>query len=130
MSACVPNAVVVKPLALHNFLPQTPASAPAPIQPLVFSPPASVTVTTSPAPFQPVTSDAGPAPAASPAATVCPDLWPWWWLLVAFGVGAGGAYYVQKNQKKAKRNVGRVVNAAAGRIVNGMSDAAIARLVG
>jgi hypothetical protein len=108
---CVPNVVALHPLTLH------------------FTPPAATQ--TAPAPM-PSGGDraAAPTPAPTPTPAPCPDLWPWWWLLVAFGVGAAGGYYVQKNQSKAKKNAGRIMNAAGGRIVNAAGDAAMSRLLG
>jgi hypothetical protein len=122
MGKCVPNVVTVKPLTLHLAPAPAPAPQPAPVvvAPLTFQ---------TPAPSQPTGGDFAPAPAPVVVAS-CPPVWPWWWLLVAFGVGAGGAYYIQKNQKKAKKNIGRVANEFGGRIVNGASNAALSRLFG
>jgi hypothetical protein len=119
MGKCVPNLVAIKPL---TFRP-APAAAPAPL------PPAAPVTFQQPAPTQPTGGDFATAPQA-PIAPPCPPVWPWWWLLVAFGVGAGGAYYIQKNQKKAKKNLGRVANEMGGRIVNGASNAALSRMFG
>jgi hypothetical protein len=114
IAACVPNAVQLVPLHLR---PTAPAAAPAPpavaLQPL-----------TLPAP-----STAAAAPAPAPAPAPCPPLWPWWYLLVAAGVGGALGYYAQKNQKAVKRNAGRVAGHAATRIVNRASEGAIARLL-
>lgn len=118
---CVPNKV----LTLH-LSPPAAAAAPAPtaapvtVQPLTFQTPAPVEASAPPA------AAAAPAPAAAP----CPALWPWWWLAIAFGIGAAGGVYMQKNQKAVKRNAGRMAAGAGSRIVNRASDAAIARLLG
>jgi hypothetical protein len=100
LGACVPDVVTVQPLTLRPAAPSTAASAPA------------------------------PAPAAPVVTETCPPLWPWWWLVLAAGAGGALGYYVQKNQKKVKRNAGRIAGQAAGRIVNRASEAALARLVG
>jgi hypothetical protein len=49
---------------------------------------------------------------------VCPQLWSWWWLVVAAGVGGVLGHMAQKDKKKAKKNVAALVNGAASRIVN------------
>ena len=121
MGKCVPNVVAVSPLVLRRL--PAPAAAPAPVvvQPLTFHGPAAT---------MPSGGDFAPAPAPSAPATVCPDLWPWWWILVAAGAGVGLGYYVQKNQKKTRRNVGRIVNGSVVRVINGAADAAMSRLLG
>jgi hypothetical protein len=92
---------------------QLPPAAPAPVVP-------TTDRTTAPAPVVAPLPDGLPSLVVPPAtATVtCPDLWPWWWLLVAAGLGAGAGAWVGTDQKRAKkavrRNAGRVVH----RIVN------------
>jgi hypothetical protein len=80
-----------------------------------------------PVTFQPSGGDAAAAPTSVPSqAMTCPAPWPLWWLLVAAAAGAGLGYYVKKDQRKVKKNAGRIANMAASRVVN----AGVARLLG
>jgi hypothetical protein len=97
---CVPNVVALRPLTLR-----TPTTAAAPPPP------------------PPAMTDAAPAPAPEPApgqlvTATCPTPWPLWWLLVAAAAGAVAGRYVAKNQKKVKKNAGRIVNAAGARALD------------
>jgi hypothetical protein len=107
---CVPNVVTLRPLTLRT--PTTAAAAPPPLPPAI-------------------TTDAAPAPAPAPSpgpivTATCPTPWPLWWLLVAAAAGAVAGRYVAKNQKKVKKNAGRIVNAAGGHLV----DRGMSRLLG
>jgi hypothetical protein len=124
LAACVPDRRVTL-----NFRTTAPAAPPAaPVE--TVSLPDLVLPTMKLAP----SNDASPAPqyvslpdrAAAPAP--CPEPWPWWWMLVAAAAGGAAAYYVGKNPKKTKKNVGHAVNAIGGRIVHRATNAAAARL--
>lgn len=112
VGVCVPN---VKPLTLH-LGPSAAAAPPANVQAPAPAPPIL-----APAPSAP-TADASPAPSAP----LCPTPYPLWWLLVAFALGAAGGHYYVKNEKKVKKNAGRIAGHAASRAVN----AGVARLMG
>lgn len=111
ISECVPN---VKPLVFHAPAPPTTVH----VTPLTLQPPATV------APSPPAATDRAAEP--SPPLAMCPPVWPWWYALIAAGVGAGIGYYAQRNQKKVRKNAGRI----AGRALNRAGDVAIARLLG
>jgi hypothetical protein len=118
LGACVANATV-RPLTFH-------AAMPAPAPPPTLAPP----VQQAPLTFQlPSPGDAAAAPAPLPPAAACPAVWPWWWLVVAAGIGGTLGYYAQRNQKAVKRNARRVAAHAGHRIVNRASDGALARLL-
>jgi hypothetical protein len=87
--------------------------------------PAPTTAAAAPAPTTPTTAAAAPAPATVTTAS-CPTPWSLWWLLAAAAAGAVAGRYVAQNQKKVKKNAGRIVNAAGGRLV----DHGMSRLLG
>jgi hypothetical protein len=117
---CVPNTV------LHLALRPPPAPPPPP--------PPSPPIMLRPAPSAPA-GDAFPSPSdggagAGPSAgLVCPPPWPWWYLLVAAGLGGVLGFYAERNQKAVRRNAGRVASHAGHRIVHRASDAAVARML-
>jgi hypothetical protein len=133
ISACVPNIVV------HLQLKPPPAPAPAPVvvklAPAVYQPPPPAVVSTPapsvtvfPAPPQVVDAAPPPVRAAAPG-LICPAPWPLWWLVVA---GAAGAFagHLMKKDRTLKKNLGRVVNAVGGRMVDRASRPVVARLLG
>jgi hypothetical protein len=116
LGACVPN-VALRPL---TFKPM-PAAAPPP----TLAPPVQV----QPMTFQPAASPGDAAAAPLAPAAVCPPLWPWWYLVVAAGVGGALGYYAERNQKAVKRNARRAAAHAGRRIVHRASESALARLL-
>lgn len=123
MGACVPNTV------LHLTLrPPAAAPAPPPLPPaMMATPPSQVTV--FPSTPTPTGGDAAPAPQAPAPGLVCPPGWPWWYLLIAAGVGGALGFYGERNQRTVKRNARRVAGHAANRIVNRASENVLARFL-
>jgi hypothetical protein len=97
------------PVLPPNPYPLPPSNLVPPLPPAVFAPPPA----SAPENAHPIVRATAPAPTFT-----CPTPWPWWWLLVAAGVGATLGHMAQKDKAGAKKNVGRLVNGAASRIVN------------
>jgi hypothetical protein len=122
IASCQPVHVVHLTLRPPVFVapPQaTPIGPPAPPPPVTVAIPGGApnTVTVYPAPPQ-VDEALPPALVRAAPPAICPPVWPWWWLLVAAAAGAGAGYLIKKDKKGAKKNVGRVMNAVGGRLVN------------